>query len=490
MKIRTILLVCMVFLIWALPAQAQSTYDVELTQLDDSGFPEITLYMSVTDASGAPVGGLTKQDFHVLEDGKEATIIDFAGTGEARPVDVVFVFDTTGSMGGEVEGVKDTCISFAQELESQGRDYRLGLVTFWDDVRGVYESDGSLTDDVAEFKSWIETIHPMSGEGDGEAENDFGALKRATQMQFRGGAQRVFILITDAPAHHYGDSRDGGVTFDDPDLTIDRTVAILQGAAATVYVVAEDDAEFQRIASDTGGRFYDLDVEPDFTGIIDEIGGIIARQFRLVYRSARPTHDGTRRGILVRVGGSGSAPSGETEADYLEKHLVNIESKPGIAAIFLAPLLAAAAVPGIVSRLRARRSTPISAAGVQPARDVPASPWPSEPPPAQQPAWPGQFPTSPTPSWPSQLPPVPPPAWQTPAPPSSAPPMPPSVPATPHASCPRCGVDLRPGAHFCGHCGHVLPVSAAAPPAQMCTRCGNPVRAGATFCGKCGNPLR
>jgi VWFA-related protein len=466
MKLRVAALVCLATWLGMLPALAQTAYDVELSQLDDSDFPRITLYVSVTDPAGEPVGGLTQDDFQVLEDSQQGRIVDFAGIGEERPVDVVFVFDTTGSMGGEVEGVKDTCITFAQQLKDKGRDYRLGLVTFWDEVKGMYQSDGSLTSDVAEFKSWIESIHPVSGQGAGDLENDFGALKQASQMKFRDGAQRVFILITDAPPHHYGDAPDDGVSFEDPDLTVDRIIPILQGAAVTVFAVAANQAEYRQIVSETGGHFYDLETESDFTGIINEIGGIIASQYRLVYESARPTHDGTRRGIVVRVGAAEKGGSGEASGGYLEKHLVNIQSNLVMAAIFLVPLLLAAAAPSVWTRARGRRPSS-------------ASPFPTAD---------GGDVRTPTPPLPPAGPGTPPPPWPAPGLP------PPALPwsATADASaCPRCGNVVKAGVRFCGQCGYDRASRPVPPQAQAaaCPRCGNPVRSGAGFCGKCGNRL-
>jgi VWFA-related protein len=327
-------------------AQAQDKYKVEVTQVEAGQFPRITLYVSVTDEAGKPVTSLAKEDFTIVEEGKTVTITDFAGLGSNRPVDVVFVFDTTGSMGDEVDGVKERCIAFAEELENKHRDYRLGLVTFWDEVKGVYGTGGKLTDDVDEFKGWISTIRPVGGEGAGDEENDFGALKEAaTGMQFRAEAQRVFILITDNLPHHYGDPPDDGVPFDDPDLTVDRTIDILGEPPVTVYAIAYGDAEFRRIADETGGRFYDIAAETDFTDIIDEIGGLIATQYQMSYDSARPTYDGTRRGITVQVGEGVGGSGGAGTSEYMEEHMVNFQSNLLVGLAFLVPLLVALAVP-------------------------------------------------------------------------------------------------------------------------------------------------
>ncbi len=65
-------------------------------------------------------------------------------------------------------------------------------------------------------------------------------------------------------------------------------------------------------------------------------------------------------------------------------------------------------------------------------------------------------------------------------------------------SCPNCGKPLRPGARFCGNCGHTIPATPvaqtgaqpASPTTIACPQCGKPVRAGAKFCSNCGNLLQ
>ena len=51
----------------------------------------------------------------------------------ARPqADVVFVLDVTGSMQGEIDGVRDGVTRFADDLRDNRIDFRLGLVAFRD----------------------------------------------------------------------------------------------------------------------------------------------------------------------------------------------------------------------------------------------------------------------------------------------------------------------------------------------------------------------
>lgn len=419
---------------------------VKVTQVDPSRFPEVALYVSVTDEDGQPVAVLTRDDFRLVEDGKEVSIKDFAGLGETRPVDIVFVFDTTSSMAEEIEGVKNTCVAFADKLHRANRDFRLGLITFGDEIRQVYGSGNVLTGDAEDFKYWISQQNAVGGDDPPEISLD--GLERATQMSYRADTQKILILITDAPPH----VKDDGAGFSQVQPEV--LAAQLRDEGYTVYAVAYDDARFRNLSQETRGEFYDLQRNSDFTGIIDKIGGQIASQYRLTYISARPSYDGTRRAIEVEVAGK------KAEGVYLEKHLINVRSSPVIAAVLLLPLLLALALPPFLRRRAAH----------QPARAV----GPSVP--AASPVGvrvdPAANVVQPMPGG---------------AVPSSAP----GGSAGGQAICPSCANVLRPGAKFCSRCGHTLVVQPAAPPSLLayCPSCGGPLRPGVKFCGVCGHKM-
>lgn len=438
-------------------------YEIEIGQVDVSQLPEVTLYVNVTDSGGDPVTNLTQKDFSVYEDGEEVKITEFAGIGENRPVDIVFVFDTTGSMEEEITGAINSCTEFAETLEEEGRDYRLGLITFGDEIRGVYNSDHSLTDSVSEFKSWLSELAAEGGGND--PENTFGALKAGTQMNFRDDSQVLFLLISDDMIHYYGDGSDEGYEFTDPDLTYENTLALLTTPRQiTVYPIAVSwVSEYQQLADDTNGRFYDLEAGEDFTDIIDDIGQVLATQYKITYTTPRPDYDGTRRNIEIEVGSS------TVSAGYLEPHLINLKSNIWVGLGCLAPLGLALVIPFAIILLNRKKSSqvfeaPINLPVKQPVvpsvsnltkEGIPPVPWGD----LQRASSPGQ-------------PVVRPPAVKT-------------VAANP---CVKCGSPLKPGARFCNQCGTVVEVKDSTS-SVTCQKCGTPRKPGAKFCPTCGSKL-
>jgi len=73
----------------------------------------------VTSADGSILAGLTKDDFRVLDERKEQTILHFSA--EDEPLDLILLFDISGSMRAVVEGVAAAAREGLRELRQGDR---------------------------------------------------------------------------------------------------------------------------------------------------------------------------------------------------------------------------------------------------------------------------------------------------------------------------------------------------------------------------------
>lgn len=65
-----------------------------------------------------------------VEEGEECASAEAAATLTKKPVDIVFVIDNSGSMGGEIEEVQNQVNqNFAQIIEASGLDYRVIMIS-------------------------------------------------------------------------------------------------------------------------------------------------------------------------------------------------------------------------------------------------------------------------------------------------------------------------------------------------------------------------
>jgi Mg-chelatase subunit ChlD len=121
-----------------------------------------------------------------------------------RKADIMFVLDCTGSMQGEIDGIKEAITSFADAIESDGVRARVGLVEFRDRLIGeehrVLKFDGQVfTNNPSSFRKEVSPLK-ASGGGD-EPESSLDALMLALRQPFNAEGNKVIVLITDASPH-------------------------------------------------------------------------------------------------------------------------------------------------------------------------------------------------------------------------------------------------------------------------------------------------
>ncbi|WP_253996793.1 vWA domain-containing protein [Myxococcus qinghaiensis] len=125
---------------------------------------------------------------------------------ECGPLDVVFAIDDTGSMGGSLVAFQSNFSTLLSQVQtSSNGDYRLGLVTFKDDVTVQVDlgagNDAQMTAAVSGLSAWGGANLPEASD---EALNTvihniaFRPNQNGAFTGFwRTGARRVVVLITD-----------------------------------------------------------------------------------------------------------------------------------------------------------------------------------------------------------------------------------------------------------------------------------------------------
>ena len=269
------------------------------------------LYLDVHDDSGQLVGGLMEQHFSVYDAGFEADIVELAGMEQNRPVDVVFVVDTSGSMSDEIEAVKDGIIRFAEIQKLRSRDLRLGLVTFIEQVfsinGGAPRVTNALTASPQTFQRWVEKI----GIGQGSEEDHLMALELASRLEMREDAQRLVVVISDEDPTLRRRFRDPAA--------LAETVA---SRDVSVYCVTPVSNAVKTITNGPGGALFPMTGR--FARIMEAISQKTSKQYRLVYRrppEAPPVIDQLKVKIRARSDyawlDSGAGAEGDSGAGLL-----------------------------------------------------------------------------------------------------------------------------------------------------------------------------
>lgn len=162
---------------------------------------------SIRPAGGAGKGGgdgdgNASGDGDVLAGGKGSggfrkTVTELRRTG----LDVVFVFDSTGSMGGSIRATKEGIAQMLDVLRALVPDARFGLVTYRDKGAGedYLVRTLPLGRDFYAAVNWMQTVDADGGGDTPEAV--FAGLRAAFGLDFRRGSKRVVVVAGDAPPH-------------------------------------------------------------------------------------------------------------------------------------------------------------------------------------------------------------------------------------------------------------------------------------------------
>ncbi len=192
------------------------------------------------------------------------TEIDNADSVFKSPkADLVFVIDTTGSMGGTINNVKNNIEIYANDLYEQNIDVRLGLVEYKDIYEDSFNSTRSygFYEDVDSFINAVDSLVPDGG-GDLD-ETAVDALFEARKMQYRAGSNKFIVLLTDAEYKNGIQS--------DSSYTMEEEINALRRAGFNVSVVSEIEHQtaYQDLYTNTNGIFANLD--GDFADVLNPL---------------------------------------------------------------------------------------------------------------------------------------------------------------------------------------------------------------------------
>jgi Mg-chelatase subunit ChlD len=117
------------------------------------------------------------------------------------PLDLLFILDTTGSMGEEIQRLKTTIELIKLNLASLSSKprVRFGMVLYKDRGDEYVTEVVPFTDNLQEFQSALDEVEASGG---GDTPEDLqSALEQAMRLSWSRGGVRLGFIITDAPPH-------------------------------------------------------------------------------------------------------------------------------------------------------------------------------------------------------------------------------------------------------------------------------------------------
>jgi Ca-activated chloride channel family protein len=256
----------------------------------------VNVAVTVEDASGRPIDGLTARDFVVAEDGRRQKIAMCArmGEGENRStsLDVALLVDTSDSMLATLRRSQEAAVRFLMNLPNAQEI----IVVFFDQSQRVEHFDREHPE------ALFERIRTLP-EGGNTALRD--AIVFSLRALSRSNGRSALVLLTDGI---------DTVSATEP-VALGKAV---QSHAVTIYPVAYaaapggDGPDPQEALKDlgwlaqvTGGRLFKLTSEAALPGVLDEIVADLRAQYVLGFTPNDSGKPGRLRKITVKVPGRG-----------------------------------------------------------------------------------------------------------------------------------------------------------------------------------------
>ena len=202
----------------------------------------VDVFVNVTDANGAPVGGLTQQDFALCEDGRSQKIAYFERDTD-MPLSIVLAIDTSGSTRRDVPLEKMAAHDFIHALLRPVD--RLDLMDFNSDVR-----------EVVPFTANVRRIDAGLNDLDyGPATALYNTIYLASQSLAPRSGRKVLVLISD------GGNTKVGVDFPQA-LEAARRAEVMVYSIIDLPILADAgrDTEGEHamitMSQETGGKYY------------------------------------------------------------------------------------------------------------------------------------------------------------------------------------------------------------------------------------------
>lgn len=224
---------------------------------------------------------------------------------DKHQIDVVFAVDTTGSMGGLIDGAKRTVWSIANSIKNTdpNAELRIGLVAYRDVGDDYVTKEFALTTDLDAVFAEL-SAYRAAGGGDTPENVDAALDVTLHKMQWRGDAKKLVFLVGDAPPASRGDVP----TFD----VLAREAADKQIIINTIRAGHDTDtmASFQRIAMLGKGEFSSIQQDGGVQQVATPYDDKLAELSATIDSTAVIAGDeGVRRNYEAKMAAAAAAPA-------------------------------------------------------------------------------------------------------------------------------------------------------------------------------------
>ena len=318
---------------------------VRITQVDTSGFPIVTVYVSVTDDGGEPVG-IDPQRIVLHENGAPIVVDEVHALGTVEPLSTMLVIDVSGSMNleGKLQAAQDAARAYVATMRSGDQ---AGVIAFNTQARLVQP----LTQDRPALEAALDSLVAA---GDTAL---YDGVAAAIQALEAAAGRRAILVLSDGMDNSSQITPEEALARIGPAGLSISTIGLGDPSRAPGAWAGLDAAVLSHLAQQAGGSYTAVDDGEALRGLYERLGRVLQSEFVITYTSPSGLRDGVNRSLSVSLAETGAAAA--DQAAYNPGGLVPEVPRPAPWRVFLgalALLTAMAVVPavgsGLVRRLR------------------------------------------------------------------------------------------------------------------------------------------
>jgi hypothetical protein len=267
---------------------SQPTIELFIDGVINDNFPEIEMFVSVSDGQNYPISGLTSANYSISEAGSVVSGIDVIPVYE-KGLSIVLLVDQSNTMGfGEPTGMQVVVQVIKGYLSSLASDDQVALVSFSDIVSIVQ----GLTTDKNLVSAGLDTLIPQ------ESAALYDGLMDALDILRNMSGRKLILLLTDGP--------ESGLS----EYTFEQVIDEAARQNTFIYPIGwrgADHNELGKLAELTRGVYQGFRVDQpdiaDFEGALNSLSDVLSKlreQYQIHYVSGLPA-DGNEYEFVVKL---------------------------------------------------------------------------------------------------------------------------------------------------------------------------------------------
>ena len=246
----------------------------------------VVLQVTVFDRDGNSVRQLSRDVFHVVEDGTPQTITMFSG--EDAPVAVGLIVDNSSSMLTRRAMVTAGVTAFAESSKPEDQAFS---IVFNEHARRALPETVAFTSNPTLLQASIAAV-PAGGQ---TALHD-AVIAGLDQLATAEHQKHVLVVLSD------GEDNASKQSEDEMLKRAERSNALIYAVSTKrLDTSVGNERLLRKLARTTGGELYTPRTEREVVAAFAEIGSKIRQGYTIGYVPTNAAHDGTYRKLIVRV---------------------------------------------------------------------------------------------------------------------------------------------------------------------------------------------